>query len=77
MLTVGMTEGENNALVHLLQILTGMPIFPVFVEPERMRLLIAKIERYEYFCRRYSQAYYTQMLPAHVRLLLACSKKYK
>lgn len=75
MLTVGMTEGQNDALVHLLQVLTGLSVFPVFVEPERMRLLIAKIERHESFDRRYSQAYYTQMLPGHVRLLLACSQK--
>jgi hypothetical protein len=70
-LTVGITERENEALLDLLQVLTGATIFPVLVEPGRMRLLIARIERYQCFHKRYSRAYYTLQLPAHVRLMLA------
>lgn len=70
-LTVGITEQEDEAILNLLQILTGATIFPVLVEPGRMRLLITRIERYQCFRRRSSKAYYTQQLPAYVRLMLA------
>lgn len=74
-LTVGITEREDEALINLLQALTGATIFPVLVEPARMRLLIMRMERCQCFNKRYSQAYYTQLLPAYVRLLLALKKQ--
>lgn len=74
-LTVGITERENEALLDLLQVLTGATIFPVLVEPGRMRLLITRMERYQCFRKRYSQAYYTQQLPVQVRLILAFKER--
>lgn len=70
-LTVGITERDNEALLDLLQVLTGATIFPVLVEPKRMHLLIARMERYQRFQKRRSQAYYALHMPAVVRLLLA------
>lgn len=70
-LTVGITERENEALLDLLQVLTGATIFPVLVEPKRMHLLIARIERYQRFQKRHSRAYYALHLPALVRMMLA------
>lgn len=69
-LTVGVTERENEALLQFLQVLTGATIFPVLVEPRRMRLLVVRIERHQRFSRRYSRAYYALQLPAQLRLLL-------
>lgn len=70
-LTIGITERENEALLQFLQVLTGATIFPVLVEPRRMRLLVVRIERHQRFSRRYSRAYYTQQLPAQLRQILA------
>lgn len=69
-LTVGITERGNEALLDCLQILTGTAIFPVLVEPRRMRLLIARIELYQRFRKRYSRAYYVLQMPSQVRLIL-------
>jgi hypothetical protein len=69
-LTVGITEQESSALFVFLQILTGTAIFPVLVEPKKMRLLIARVERYQRFRKRYSHAYYVLQLPAQLNLLL-------
>lgn len=49
-LTVAITEPKNTALLNTLRLLTGCTIFPVFVDPTRMRLLIRRIERLEYNC---------------------------
>lgn len=69
-LTVGIVEQKNKELCHILQLLTGAAIFPVLIEPVRMRLLIARMERYQRFRKRYSQAYYILLLPCQARLLL-------
>lgn len=70
-LTVGIIESKNAELLDYLQKLTGTSIFPVLVEPERMRLLVARVERYQRFRQRYSRAYYVLQLPLQVRTLLA------
>jgi hypothetical protein len=47
-LTVAITRPENTCILHVLSTLTGRTIFPVLVDPARMRLLIRRIERQEY-----------------------------
>jgi hypothetical protein len=47
-LTVAITEPENTFLLNILSALTGRTIFPVLIDPARMRLLIRRIERMEY-----------------------------
>lgn len=68
-LTVGIVGHKNEKLLDSLQILTSAAIFPVLVEPERMRLLIRRVERYQRFRQRYSRAYYVLLLPSQARLL--------
>jgi len=46
-LTVAITDRHNTALIEALSKFTGCVIFPVCVEPARMRLLIKRIERCE------------------------------
>lgn len=69
-LTIGVVERKDERWLIFLQALTGTAIFPVLVEPERMRLLIARVERYQRFRQRYSRAYYVLQLPYQVRQLL-------
>lgn len=69
-LTVGIVAREGTRLFALLHTITGAAIFPVLVEPGRMRLLIARMERYQEFRKRSSQAYYILHMPSQVRLLL-------
>ena len=47
-LTVAITEPKNTRILNVLSILTGCTIFPVLVDPMRMRLLIRRIERLEH-----------------------------
>ncbi len=47
-LTVAITEPENTCILNILSTLTGRTIFPVLIDPVRMRLLIRRIERMEY-----------------------------
>lgn len=70
-LTVGITERENEALLAGLHMLTGMAIFPVLIEPRRMHLLIRRLERQHRFRQRSSRVSYGLQLPSQVRLLLA------
>ncbi len=55
-LTVAITDRENTSVIESLRQLTGRAIFPVLINPARMRLLIQRLERSEYcghgFCRR-------------------------
>lgn len=51
-LTVAITERQNTTVIELLKRYTGQTIFPVLVEPNRMSLLIRRIERYQQ-CRRF------------------------
>src|SRR6266705_5089401 len=56
-LTVAITDRQNTSIIESLKIYTGQAIFPVLIDPTRMRLLIQRIERYEQ-CRSafYSRA---------------------
>lgn len=74
-LTLGIVERRDEKLFAFLHKLTGATIFPVLIEPERMRLLIARMERYQRFRRRSSQAYYVLQMPYQVRLLLMCKER--
>ena len=47
-LTVAITEQKNICILHMLSALTGCTIFPVLIDPARMRLLIRRVERLEY-----------------------------
>lgn len=70
-LTVGITKPESEAFFEYLRVLTGATIFPVLVEPRRMRLLIARIERHQRFSEQYSLACSGLCQTAQVRLILA------
>lgn len=70
-LTVGITQPESEALLDYLRALTGATIFPVLVEPRRMRLLIARIERHQRFSEKYRLACYGSQQATQVRLILA------
>jgi hypothetical protein len=69
-LTVGVIEHKGEQWLTLVQALTGTTIFPVLVAPERMRLLISRVERYQRFRQRYSRAYYVLQLPFQMRQFL-------
>lgn len=69
-LTIGFVDGKNKQLLRYLQILTGTKIFPVLIEPRRMHLIIARMERSQRFQKRYSRAYYVLQMPVQVRILL-------
>lgn len=53
-LTVAITKPKDTHIFNAIGALTGCRIFPVLVDPIRMRLLIRRIERLEY-------AYYASM----------------
>lgn len=46
-LTVAITDRQNTSVIESLRKFTGQAIFPVLIDPTRMRLLIQRIERYE------------------------------
>ena len=46
-LTVAITDRQNTSVIESLRRITGQAIFPVLIDPNRMRLLIQRIERYE------------------------------
>jgi Type II secretion system (T2SS), protein E, N-terminal domain len=46
-LTVAITDRQNSIIIESLKKFTGQAIFPVLIDPTRMRLLIQRIERYE------------------------------
>lgn len=47
-LTVAITDRQNTLVIESLKKFTGQAIFPVLIDPTRMRLLIQRIERNEY-----------------------------
>ena len=53
-LTVAITDRQNISVIESLRKITGQAIFPVLIDPTRMRLLIQRVERYE----QYRQAFY-------------------
>ncbi len=67
MLTVGVIERKDRRWFLFMRTLTGMAIFPVLIEAERMQLLIERIERYQRFHLRYSRAAYVLVLPMRLR----------
>jgi hypothetical protein len=50
-LTVAITDRQNMAVIESVSRYTGKAIFPVLIDPNRMRILIQRIERSEQ-CRR-------------------------
>jgi hypothetical protein len=50
-LTVAIADRQNMAVIELLSKYTGQAIFPVLIEPDRMSLLIRRIERREQYRR--------------------------
>jgi len=46
-LTVAITNERDTYLIETLTRLTGRPIFPVWVNPARMHLLIQRLERWQ------------------------------
>jgi hypothetical protein len=47
-LTVAITNRQNTLAIESLKKFTGQSIFPVLIDPTKMRLLIKRIERNEY-----------------------------
>ncbi len=68
-LTVAITDRQNISVIESLRRITGQAIFPVLIDPTRMRLLIQRIERNEQYRQAFSartrdareQAYYLHM----------------
>jgi hypothetical protein len=68
-LTVAITDQQNTSVIESLRSITGQAIFPVLIDPTRMRLLIQRVERYEQYRQALSarkrdareQAYYLHM----------------
>lgn len=63
--TVAITDRQNISVIESLRRFTGKAIFPVLIDPARMRLLIQRIERYEhnrgdFFISAYRHAMKTQ-----------------
>ena len=54
-LTVAITDRQNTSVIESLREITGQAIFPVLIDPDRMRLLIQRIER----CEQNRQAFYS------------------
>ncbi len=48
-LTVAITDRQNISVIESLRRYTGQAIFPVLIDPARMRLLLQRIERYEQY----------------------------
>src|SRR6266516_6831508 len=46
-LTVAITDRQNTSVIESLRRFTGQAIFPVLIDPTKMRLLLQRIERYE------------------------------
>jgi hypothetical protein len=47
-LTVAITDPKSISILNVLSTLTGRTLFPVLIDPTRMRLLIRRMERMEY-----------------------------
>ncbi len=87
-LTVAITDRQNTSVIESLRRFTGQAIFPVLIDPTRMRLLIQRIERYEQsrgvFCSRagsdtrkvgYYQFSMLRIQVDSIVMLLSCQKK--
>jgi hypothetical protein len=51
-LTVAITDQQDHWILELLSRVTGCAIFPVWVHPARMRLLLRRLERSEQLAKR-------------------------
>ncbi len=74
-LTVAITDRQNTSILEVLSRLTGHPIFPVWVDPTRMRLFIRRIERYQ--CRKSSirrQFFILDPLQVHTMVMFLTSQ---
>ncbi len=68
-LTVAITDRQDTSVIESLRSITGQAIFPVLIDPTRMRLLIQRVERYEQYRQAFSartrdareQVYYLHM----------------
>ena len=57
-LTVAITNRHDTSVIDFLRELTGRTIFPVLIDPARMRLLLHRLERNERYRRRLSYPSY-------------------
>jgi type II secretion system (T2SS) protein E len=85
-LTVAITDRQNTSIIESLRKITGRAIFPVLIDPDRMHLLIQRIERYEqnrqafYSTTRQAreQAYYLsirrQLMMSSIMMLLTSQR---
>jgi Type II secretion system (T2SS), protein E, N-terminal domain len=55
-LTVAISDPQNTLGIESLRRITGQAIFPVLIDPKRMRLLIRRIERSELYSRAFYPA---------------------
>ncbi len=73
--TVAITDSQRQPSIYLLERITGRRIFVVLVKPDRMRLLIKRLERYQHCSqsRRFSPTCYAHRLQlrAYIQFLLA------
>jgi hypothetical protein len=73
-LTVAITDAQDRLVIEALSALTGQRIFPVLVDPVRMRLLIRRMERYERRRGASGHPYYSKgCIYVHCFLLVAPS----
>ncbi len=86
-LTVAITDRQNTLAIESLRNLTGQAIFPVLIDPTRMRLLIQRIERNEH-CRhafhsriatstRKTEYYQYSLLRLHVNSIVLLLSSHK
>ena len=68
-LTVAITDRSYTALIEALSEFTGCTIFPVCVEPARMRLLIKRIERCEQR-RGYTSQRFSLLEPLQIHTIM-------
>lgn len=57
-LTVAISDQRGKPVLELLKVVTGCAIFPVWVHPARMQLLLHRLERYEHSRIRISRRFY-------------------
>jgi hypothetical protein len=69
-LTVAITDEQQKKPIESLERLTGYPIFTVLVDPVRMRLLLARLERREQQTggKAIGRPYYMHKLQLHAYL---------
>lgn len=66
-LTVAITDRQDTSVIESLRSITGQAIFPVLIDPTRMRLLIQRIERYEQVFSARTQHAREQVYYLHIK----------